>query len=38
MHREKFTAGLIQMDSRDLWSDNKKAAGDLIRPGKEPPW
>ena len=31
MHREKFTAGLIQMDSRDLWSDNKKAAGDLIR-------
>ena len=31
MPREKFLAGLVQMDSTGLWSDNKKAAGELIR-------
>ena len=31
MGREKFLAGLAQMDSTGLWSDNKKEAGELIR-------
>lgn len=31
MRREKFLAGLVQMDSTGLWSDNKKAAAELIR-------
>lgn len=31
MQGETFTVGLVQMDSTGLWSDNKKAAGDLIR-------
>ena len=35
MGREKFLAGLAQMDSTGLWSDNKKEAGELIRRAAE---
>ena len=31
MIRESFLTGLVQMDSTGLWSDNKKAAGEMIR-------
>ena len=31
MGREKVVAGLVQMDSAGLWSDNKKSASELIR-------
>ena len=35
MGRERFVAGLVQMDSQGLWGDNKKAASELIRQAAE---